>query len=589
MATATVTAKKKKRKRRPRKPTKATAAKHGVTDEMRQYVEGVPGYNPYRDAGECLFDAEAAQRAIDFFPACLKLVKGCQGRPPFELSHWEKCVVANLFGWKRPDGTRRYRRAFIYVAKKNGKTAFAAGLLLYVLVCDDEPGAEIYGAASSKDQAALVFSHAAGMVRAEPELASRLTVYGAKGGGVTKAIVSNADPGSSYRVISADADTGDGVNVHFAVIDETHRLGKRDFVDVIESSTAARRQPLVVHITTADYNRPSVCNDLHEYASNVRDGVVKDQKFLPVIYEASADDDWTSPKTWRKANPNLGVTMTQEDLADDCKKAQAQPSYLNTFKRLRLNIVTDSFEQWIPLEAWLACGPGKVTTAEATRAPLWERMVGNTAYVGLDLSSKVDLTCCAAVFPISDDEHERYASMTFFYAPHDRAIERAKRDKVDYLRWAEEGWLTFTPGDVIDYEWIRKDITTKLAKEFGVAEVAFDPWNAGPFALRLQEEDDVPVVEVRQGYASLSEPAKTFEALVTGGQWEHDGNPVMSWCVNNTVVVHDPADNIKPDKKHSTERIDGVAATITALARARLGGGDGSSYDADRGLMVIGE
>lgn len=554
------------------------AEQYNVPDDLHDIITLLPGFDPYREAGDCYFDEQAARKAIDFFPSCLRLVKGVPGKPPFHLEKWQQSIVANIFGWKTPKGVRRFRKAWIYIPKKNGKTAFAAGLLLYMLVCDREPGAEIYGAAASKDQAALVFQHAAGMVAAEPALSNMLTVYGAKGGGVIKSICRNDDPTSTYRVISADADTGDGINPHFAIIDETHRLAKREFADMVESSTAARMQSLVVHITTADFNRASLCNEMLTYARQVRDGIVSDPKLLPAIYEASKDDDWEDPETWRKVNPNLGVTITEEMLADLCDKAKHQPSFLNTFLRLHLNIVTESFEAWIADHAWRACAIVKPEkTPQEIRKEQIEKLKGRKCYIGLDLGSSIDLTACAALFPktipysqeTGVQQHAEYDTLLDFWIPKDNAEVRAKVDKVNYPQWHREGWLHYTAGAQTDYEGVRKHINW-MFDYFDVQQIGYDPWVAKMLAQQLVEDDGLPMVMVRQGFHTLSEPSKHFESSVMSGWIHHTGNPILTWNVANCAILKDTNDNIRPDKKKSTERIDGVVAIVIAMTLAML-------------------
>ena len=308
----------------------------------------VPGYDPQATAGDCWFDEEAADKVVGFFADCLVHVKGEFAGRPFLLEPWQQAIVANLFGWKRPDGTRRYREAFIFVPRKNGKSILAAGICIYMLFCDGEWGAEIYCAAAERDQAALVFDVAKQMVNHEPVLRDACRIY-------TKAITIES-MGSTFKAISADASTKHGYNAHCAVIDELHAQKNRELVDVLITSTGARRQPLIVHITTSDFERPSICNEKHDYASKVRDGIIEDRAFLPVIYEAGRDDDWTNPEVWAAVNPNYGVSISKEYLAHECQRAQEAPTYENTFKRLHLNIRTEQDVRWISMERWERCG-----------------------------------------------------------------------------------------------------------------------------------------------------------------------------------------------------------------------------------------
>ena len=569
-------------------PTRKRAAvvdPYGVPADHREYLMMIPGYDPLREAAGYHYDPYRATIGTDCFEKYLTHVKGDLRGKPFLLEPWERGIILNLWGWRRPNHKRRYRRFLLYLPKKNGKTPLAAGIIVTCLATDNEPGAEIVGAANSKDQAGYIYDQALGMVEQSAELRSRLTVRGRNGGSVVRSIAYTAQ-GSSYKVVSADAGTFDGGNVHVGVIDELHRFDSDEFPDLLESSDVARDNSLIGSITTADYNRPdSPCNKRYRYACKVRDGIVSDPKFLPVIYEATKDDDWTAEATWKKANPNFGVSISREAFAELCAKAQNEPSFTNKFKRLHLNIITDTFEVWIPPDVWAAGGPRDAINAAEARAPIYDAVGNLDAYGGLDLSSQLDLSCFTVIVPeqiVVDEpgqspaeramQNKRYTSMSYVYMPRDNAEEKSKEDKAPYMLWAEQGWLTLTPGNWIDYEWIRRDIND-VAKRLHIVEIAYDPWNATQFAQQLQEQDAFHVVPVRQSMASMSEPAKVWEARVLGGKWRHDGSPVMRWCVSNAVCYTDPAGNIRPDKAHSTGRIDGVSSLITGLARAMLGAG----------------
>ncbi|KKL20610.1 hypothetical protein LCGC14_2453730, partial [marine sediment metagenome] len=355
-----------------------------ASSKLDKIIRLIPGYDPVSTAGECTFDEKAAQHVIDFFTECLTHVKGDMKGQPFILQPWEQAIVANLFGWKQPDGARRYREAFIFIPRKNGKTTLTAGIVLYTLFCDGEPGAEIYSAAKDREQAALLYEQAKGMVLQEPELSSRSTLYA-----TYKSIVI-ASEGSSYKAISAEASTKYGYNTHLAIIDELHAQHNRELVDVLMTSTGARRQPLIIHITTSDYERESICNEKHLQASKVRDGITKDPSFLPVIYEATIDDDWADPKVWAKANPNLDVSLPTKYLERECQHAKEVPAYENTFKRLHLNIRTEQATRWISMESWDACDE-KIDLAD---------LVGRDCYAGLDLASKIDVASFVLLFPL---------------------------------------------------------------------------------------------------------------------------------------------------------------------------------------------
>lgn len=509
----------------------------------QKLLRQVPGYDPIASAGDCWFDASAAQTALDFFPECLKFIEGDRAGHPFDLEPWQQAIVANLFGWKRPDGTRRYRECFIEVPRKNGKTPFAAGILLECASCDGEPGAQLYSAAAEREQAALIFRHASEMIAREPELASRCRVYR-----TFKSIEFGG--GSFYRALSADAETKHGYNSHVVVVDELHAQPNRDLVDVLRTSTGTRKQPLIVYITTAGYDRHSICYEIYDYACRVRDGIVSDASFLPVIYEAAEGDDWTDPAIWRKANPNLGVSVSLDYLERECARAKETPVYENTFRRLHLNQWTEQDVRWLPMDKWDTC-TGNIGHGD---------LEGCECYGGLDLSSTTDTSAFVLYFPA---EH---ACLRWTWIPGDNAHQRERRDRVPYVTWARQGLVELTPGNVIDYDYIRAKVG-ELGKVYRIKEIAFDRWNASQLVQQLMG-DGFEMVEFGQGFASMSAPSKELEKLVLQGQLQHGGDPVLRWMASNAAAEIDAAGNVKPSKKKSTERIDGIVALVMAIGRA---------------------
>ncbi len=547
--------------------TKRATTKTSGDTSLDEIIRLVPGYDPAATAGDCRFEPEAALRAIGFFEDCLVHIKGKWAGQPFLLEPWQKAILANLFGWKRPDGTRRYREAFIFVPRKNGKSLLAAGICCYMLFCDDEWGAEIYSAAAERDQAALVFEVAKQMVRAEPVLAEVARIY-------TKSITIE-QRGSSYKAISADASTKHGYNTHCAVIDELHAQRNRELVDVLATSTGARAQPLIVHITTSDFERISICNEKHGYASKVRDGIIEDPAFLPVIYEATRDDDWTDPATWRKANPNLGVSISEDYLAQECKRAQESPAFENTFKRLHLNIRTEQDVRWLSMERWDRCG-GDVR-------PDW--LVGERCWGGLDLGATADLTSLCLLFP--DEKAEGYKALWWFWAPRDNAERRERRDRVPYLAWEKQGFLELTDGEETDYRVIRRRVG-EIVERYRIVDLAVDRLFQGAELCQNLADDGIEVVPFGQGFMSMAAPAAEFERLVNRGELRHGDNPVMRWMASNATVRMDPAGNIKPDKQRSREKIDGVVAAVMALGRAIVREEEVKSVYQTRGVRWLG-
>lgn len=517
------------------------------------------GYDPVETAGECLFVEARAQKIVDFFQTALRHIEGEVAGKPFWLEDWQKWTLGNLFGWERPDGTRRYREAFIYVPRKNGKTPLCAGIVLYMTAFDGEPGAQVYSAAAEREQAALVYRHAQGMVLQHPVLARQFKTLR------TQKLLEHHATGSTYRALSADANTKHGLNAHCIIVDELHAHRDGDLVHTLETSMASRRQPLVVHITTADFYRESICNQKYDYAVRVRDGAITDEGFLPLIYEAASDADWTDPGVWSDANPNLSVSVKANYLARECEKAKAEPSYLNTFLRLHLNVRTNADVAWLDMGQWDAC--------DAEPEP------AGPCYFGLDLAKTTDQTALAAYWP------ETHSARLWYWIPEETAHKAEQRDQVPYTAWTRDGLIERTHGNVTDYAHIGQRVM-QITAQYDAAEVAFDPWNATQLATELMGEG-LGMVEFRQGYRSMSEPAKELERLVVSRQLRHGGNKVLRWNASNVMVEMDPSGNIKPSKRKSTGRIDGIVALAMAIGRAINTEQAGPSVYETRGLLTL--
>lgn len=540
------------------------AAAPPVSAEWRALLMGIPGFDPFALAGGCWFDEAKAQRALDFFPLYLRHVEGAMAGKPFKLEPWQQSIIANLFGWQRTDEqgrtVRRFREALIYIPRKQGKTPLSAGICLYMLFCDGEAGAEVWGAAASGDQASLLYKHASGMVRQCPQLASRANVYA---GANMRSIQLKADPASTYKVISADGNTKHGGNPHLVLIDELHAQPTRELYDVLATSMASanRAQSLLLNITTADFARESICNEVYKRACAVRDNPGDeskpgyDQSFLPVIYELPADADWTLEENWRKANPNLGISVSLDYLKKQCRRAKEVPGYQATFRRLHLNTITESDVAWLDLQTWDA-GAGDVDLAELADRP---------CFGGLDLSSKLDLTALCWVFPPLDDD-EPWRAFWRFWLPEEGIRRKGERDGVPYEVWARDGHLTLTPGEAIDYDAVLGAIKHD-ASRLNVQSVAFDPWGSTKIVQELMASG-VPVVQFGQGYKSMSDPTKEAEKLVVTRRLRHGGNPIARWMASNVMIETDPAGNVKPSKKKSTTRIDGIVAMIMGIGVA---------------------
>ncbi len=505
------------------------------------------------------YDEAAGQRVVDFIERFCRHYEGELAGQLIILEDWQRKIYRAVFGWMRADGTRRYRTAYIEIPRKNGKSFKGSATGLYLTVADGEGGAQVYSAATKKDQAKIVHDGATKMVKTSPELKRFLRTF--------RNNISCERTSSKFEPLGADSSTLDGLNTHGLIEDETHAHTDRHVHDVLVTSMGARRQPLAFIITTAGvYDPESIGWELHERAQQILEGALEDDTFFAFIAAADEGDDFTDPAVWAKANPNLGVSLKRDYMAEQCERAKTTPSYLNTFLRYHLNVWTQQRERWIPIEAWNRCD--RVVDPEALH--------GRRCWAGLDLSAKLDLTALVLCFPVDTG----YDFLYRFWCPEDTILERAKKDRVPYDAWEREGWLVATPGNVVDYEF-PKAALREFAKVYTIEEVAFDPWNATQTATDLQT-DGLTCVEFRQGFASMSEPSKEFEKIVVSQQCAHRTpkgiNPVMRWMLSNVAVKRDPADNIKPDKSRAAGRIDGVVGSIMALGRAMVAQPAGGSW-----------
>lgn len=512
------------------------------------------------------FDRAAADHVLRFF-GFLRHSKGEWAGQPFVLSPWQQFILWVLFGWKRADGTRRFRRAYIEVPRKNGKSTMMAGIGLYLLEADGEPGAEVYSAATKRDQALITHGEATRMVKQSPALRARVKVY--------KNNLNNPATASKYEPLGADADTMDGLNIHGGLIDELHAHKTRAVVDVLDTATGARRQPLIVEITTAGYDRNSICWEHHEYTRQVLEGLVQDDAWFGVIYTIDEGDDWKDPATWAKANPNYGVSVKPDDLRGKAERAVHLPAAQNAFLRLHLNVWTQQSDRWIDLDLWDENG-GAVDEDE---------LAGGVCYGGLDLSSVSDLTAWVMVFPREDDP-DALDIVARFWAPESQITNDANAYHDQYAAWVREGWLYTTPGDAVDYQAIKRQIIAD-ASRFKLVDMNVDRLFQG-YQLSMELADEgIELFGMGQGFLSMAVPVKEFEKRLLGRKLNHGGNPILRWMAGNVAVKTDPAGNLKPDKAESQGKIDGIVALIMALDRAMRRGKQGRSVYEDRGLEVV--
>jgi phage terminase large subunit-like protein len=493
------------------------------------------------------FDVDAAQFRINFYPAFLRHSKGEWAGKAITLGPWQKFVVGNVFGWKRKDGTRRYRYIYEEVPRKNGKSTKLAGVGLDMLVCDGELGAEIYAAATKRDQARIIFDEAKRMVAASPDLAAEVRRF--------KLNLSIDRTGSKFEPLSSDERTLDGLNPHCVLIDELHRHRTRHLLDVLDTALGSRRQPLLWIITTAGDDDPqSVYNSENDYATKVLEGVIEDDNVFAFIATIDKDDRWDDPLAWAKANPNLGISVKLADLERQAQKAARSPMALSAFKRLRLNVRSAVAERAIDMDMWHQNSRGAFDPDKLGRIRCWG---------GLDLSSKIDISAFVQLFEPDDDGIMRVACR--FWMPGETIEERADRDRMPYRRWVEEGWIEATPGNVIDHASIR-DAVIATNSRFELHDVAFDPWNATQLAVECNEHG-VNMFEFIQGIKSYTMPTKELANLLHARRLDHGGNPVLAVMASNLKVQRDKNLNEMPHKSHSTGRIDGMTALIMAIGR----------------------
>ena len=534
------------------------------------------------------FDQSEADRVAGFF-GHLKQSKGRWAGRAIELMPWQEFVLGAVFGWRAQTGQcaacgswyrvdeggrvacilcgtvespfesepvetrwlRRFRKAYVEIARKNTKTTTGAGVGLYLLDFDGEPGAEVYAAATKRDQAKICWTEAARMVRQNPRLSGRIREI------ESRANLNVLTTGSKFEALGADSDTIDGLNPSGAIIDEVHAHRDGRLIDKLETAVGAREQPLFFYITTAGVPGESVYDETHRYAAQVVEGVVDDDTWFVYIATLDPEDDWTDPAVYRKANPSLGVTVQLEELIQERDRALAVPGRQNAFRRLRLNQQVEQVTRWLSVEAWDAC-----------RQEIdWSSYGGRKCFVGLDLGGTTDLNAAVFIFP---GEPGVYDVRAHYWMPAANVQRRVHEDRVPYDRWIAEGWITATEGNARDDQRILDDLRA-LGAECDVVEIAIDPWQMNYIATQLvADRGPDGVIRVPQGYAHLAAASEELEKIITTGALRHDGNPVLRWNIANVTADEDAAGNRKPSKAKSRERIDGVSALVTALSRAIL-------------------
>ncbi len=514
------------------------------------------------------YDKKKADRAVTFIEN-LCHTKGKWAGTPFWLLPWQEQLIRDIFGIVKPDGNRQFRTAFLEICKKVGKSELAAAVALYLLYADNEPSAEVYGAAADRQQASIVFDVAKQMVEMSPALMKRSKLMGA-----TKRIVNYSNAGY-YQVLSAEVGGKHGFSVSGLVFDEIHTQPNRQLYDVLtKGSSDARQNPLHFIITTAGNDRHSIAYELHTKAVDILEGRRVDPTFYPVVYGLKDDEDWEDEANWYKVNPSLGYTVDIERLRDAYREAKQNPADEITFKWLRCNMWVSSTVAWIP-DAIYMRGNEPIDM---------DALAGRDCYAGLDLSSTGDITALVLIFPPRDEE-EKYVLLPYFWIPEETIPRRVKANSVPYDIWEKQGYIMSTEGNVIHYDFIEKFIMD-LSEKYHILEIAVDRWNATQMIQNLEGEG-FTIIPFGQGFSSMSAPTKEYYRLLMEGRIIHGGNPVLRWMAGNVVIDTDSAGNIKVTKAKSKEKIDGIVAAIMALDRCiRQEGQSGSVYD-ERGLLVF--
>ncbi len=475
------------------------------------------------------YNKAKADGAVAFIN-CLNHTKGEWYGCPFNLIDWQEQIIRDIFGILKPSGYRQFNSAYVEISKKQGKSELAATVALLLTCGDFEHGGEVYGCASDRQQASIVFDVAVEMGEQCPALKSRIKPVLSQKRLIYKPL------NSFYQVLSAEAYTKHGLNVHGVVFDELHAQPNRNLYNVmLHGSGDARKQPLFFLITTAGTDRHSVCWEVHQKAEDIIKGRKIDQTFYPVIYGASDDAKWTSEKVWKETNPSLGITVDIEKIRNACENAKQNPAEENLFRQLRLNQWVKQSVRWMPMGKWDKCG-FKIND---------KNLEGRVCYGGLDLSSTTDITAFVLVFP-PEDENDKYSILPYFWIPEDNIDLRVKRDHVPYDIWKQQGYLQTTEGNVVHYGFIESFIE-ELSKKYNIKEIAFDRWGAVQMTQNL-EGLGFTVVPFGQGFKDMSPPSKELMKLTLEEKLAHGGHPVLRWMMDNIFIRTDPAGNIKPDK-----------------------------------------
>ena len=515
------------------------------------------------------YDEDAANRAVAFIESHVRHCKGELAGKKFKLEKWQKeDLIKPIFGWKHKDSyLRKYRSVYCEIPRKNGKSTLGAAVALYMLFADSELGSEIFSCAGDRNQASIIFDLAKRMIQLDPILSSKAKVF--------RNSITFPAKGNTYRVLSADASLQHGHNPNAILFDELHTQKSRELYDTMVTGTGARTQPLLFTMTTAGASKTdgNICWEVHSYSEKVKKEIINDDTHLSVIYAADENDDIQDPKTWKKANPNLGISVSEDYLKTEAKRASELPSYENTFKRLHCNIWTTSVTKWISDSVWM----------ENYEEIDLEFLKGKECWGGLDLASTMDLSSLVLYFPLED---KKDVVLVWFWCPEQSAELRGRKYKLPYDEWIADGYIKATEGDVQDYDFIRKDIN-EIIKDYNLQSIAFDRWNSSQLINQLSQQDGIPMSQFGQGYRSMSAPAKELEKKVLKKEINHLKNPVLRWQCENVSLQTDPAGNIKINKQKSSEKVDGMVALVMAIGEWMTDEHEGESIYNERGILTF--
>jgi phage terminase large subunit-like protein len=524
----------------------------------------LPGYDPYRDAGnEYYFNEKVALRYVKFIENELKFTKDKWKGKPFKLTGWQRDSLMCLFGWlRKTDDIRRYRTFFLYIPRKNGKSEFIAAIANAIFFIEKVHGAEIYIGARDRNQASTLYNMVLQMIMQNSDLDSEITALS-----TSKEIKAHWDS-SKIQAISSDALSIHSLSPSVGIIDEVHAQPNGDLIEALETGQGAREQPLMILITTADIDRPSVCNEELEMAKAIRDGQINNPRYFPMIFETPKDSNWRSEETWKKANPTYPITPSKDFMEASATKAEKSLRKLANFKRYNLNMITSNVEGWLNMDDWAEC--------KQNYEP--EDLKGKECFGAVDLSMSRDMSSFCLLFD------EGYESLCWFYTTE----EAVRRDKSNhYQEWVDEGLLKIAGETSIDYEYIRADIKA-AAEMFTILQIGYDPYNATQFAKQLEVTDGFEMIKFSQGYGSINEPAKEFENLISEHTFQNN-NKILTWQAGNVCIIEDHNANIKPVKtnRDSPLKIDGIVCLVMCTGLKILKDLDEMSTYNDNDLLVI--